>query len=161
MRKYAYILVSIFMVAAQLVTNFQFFAYTNTCNSSNKFEITLEKHICSLDCCGTSCNTKISDIKNCCSEEIHNIDDSESNCCESRTISIDNSLDLQQIIHNTTIKVNVTYTIINNNDFSTDSKSRELLRKDFASNLSPPLSSNILKLLKVLHISKEDDDYYC
>ncbi len=161
MKKYAYIFVSVLMVVAQLVTNLHIFAYTNTCNSSNKFEITLEKHICSSDCCGTNCILNKSKIESCCNTEKSDEQDFENKCCETKTISIYNALDLQPIINIATINVNVSYTYINNTLLSNELKSQKLQIKDFTSNLPPPISSDILSFLKVLNISQEDDDYYC
>ncbi len=157
------ILISTLMVVSILTSNIHFLLYSNTCNTSNKYEITLEKHLCSSDCCGASCILSKVEIESCCSSQsIFNIEQAllMANCCETNTISIDNSIDLQIVFNTSKIDAPVSY--INKTFYkeSITSKKKEMLIKGSTTDIPPPLSLSILEYLTKFNISNDDEDYY-
>lgn len=159
------ILISTLMTIALFTSNMHFYAYANTCSTSNKFEISLDKHECSADCCGESCMISFPDMKkNCCSDTpIYSLDEQPSNnkCCNTETISFYNPIDLQMVF-NTLNKLEVSISYLDRELQLIHSliKKHDVLLKDSSIDIPPPISTHIAVLHTKFNISDEDDDYY-
>jgi hypothetical protein len=147
-------------MVALIASNMHFFAYTNICSNSNNFEISLVKHECSSDCCGTKCELQ-SEKKSCCAVESEEQTDDKDKCCRTNLITIDNDLVLQMTTSLPFFNAPVYFVREANNSEHLVSIRQESLAKTSQINIPPPKILNILELLSKRNISNDDDDYYC